>query len=231
MKSASRRSKSAITWRNAILPVFIWLLVAVATWYFMEGARHFLELKPETLGKYWDYKWIVIAHITAGGVALVVGILQFWPALRRQSRALHRIAGYVYLIAVLVSSVSALWLAFTTAYEVNWANAFTLQIWASVWITTTLLAYIAVPRRDYKLHEEWMVRSYIVTIAFLISGLLYKLPYIQQLGTYAEVATPLFWMGWSLPLYLYEVMRFGGRIRKSSRNRPLTKGAADQVNS
>lgn len=200
--------KAGFTFSRAdIFPLCIWIAVVFVTWLFMHGADHFLELTPEAMGKYFKLRWILIAHITAGGGALISGMIQFWPRLRNYSWKLHRLLGFVYLLAILVSSSCALILAFTTAYKVSWANAFTLQVWAGVWISATFIAYYAAVKRRFKMHREWMTRSYIVTVAFLISGFAYKIPYVQQLGSYEEVSTPLFWMGWAVPLYVYEIVR------------------------
>ena len=190
-----------------IAPVSIWILVIFITWTFMHGADHFLELTPEALGKYLDYKWVLIAHITAGGGSLVLGIVQFWKKLRNFSWKLHRIVGFLYLLAVLVSSFCAVVLAFTTSYEVNRPYAFSLQVWVSIWISSTALAYCFAVQRKFQLHQEWMVRSYIVTMAFVVSGLILKIPYVQGLGSFEDISPSLFWLGWSVPLYLYEIIR------------------------
>lgn len=190
-----------------LLPLLIWISVGILTWLFMHGADHYLQMTPEALGKYYDQRWFLVAHITAGGGALVTGLVQFWPKLRQYSMKLHRYIGYVYLLAILVSSLSALVLASTTAYMVNWAYAFTLQVWASVWISSSFIAWYTAVKKQFKLHKEWMVRSYLVTVAFLISGYAYKIPYVQQLGSFEAVTVPLFWMGWALPLYTYEIVR------------------------
>ncbi|MCY1480806.1 hypothetical protein D3C87_68660 [compost metagenome] len=187
-------------------PLFIWVLIIFLTWLFMHGADHFLLLTPEALGKYFKLKWVLIAHITAGGGALVLGFVQFWPKLRNFSWKLHRIIGFLYLLAILLSSSCAVILAFTTAYEVNWAYAFSLQVWVTVWISATAIAYYAIIKRNVSLHKEWMVRSYIVTLAFIISGLAIKIPYVQNLGTFADISPSLFWMGWSVPLYVYQIV-------------------------
>ncbi len=50
-----------------ILRVALWLGILGMTWSFMHGADHFLALTPEALGKYFDLRWVLIAHITAGG--------------------------------------------------------------------------------------------------------------------------------------------------------------------
>lgn len=203
---------------NDIFPVLVWIAVFFMTWTFMHGADHFLKMTPEALGKYFELRWVLIAHITFGGAALITGIVQFWPKLRNYSPRLHRFTGYLYLLAILISSVCALILASTTAYRISWANAFTLQIWSAVWISSTAIALHAATRKKFNMHREWMTRSYIVTIAFLVSGFLFRLPYIQQLGTSAEVSVPLFWMGWAVPLYGYEIIRsYKINLRPSSR--------------
>lgn len=189
------------------IPLLIWAFIIFITWTFMHGADHFLDLTPQSLGKYYDYKWILIAHITAGGGAIVSGMIQFWKKLRNYSWKLHRYVGFIYLLAVLTSGICAVILAFTTAYKVNLPYAFSLQIWVSVWITSTFIAYYAAIKKKIQLHKEWMVRSYIATVAFVISGLIIKIPYVQGLGSFEDISPSLFWFGWAVPLFIYEVIR------------------------
>jgi hypothetical protein len=190
-----------------IIPFLVWALVFFTTWTFMHGADHFLEMTPAALGKYYNFKWILIAHITAGGGSIVLGLIQFWKKLRTYSWKLHRLIGFLYLAAVLVSSFCAVILALTTAYEVNIPYAFSLQVWVSVWISSTAIAYYFAIKRKFKLHQEWMIRSYIVTLAFVLSGLILKTPFIQNLGTFEELSPSLFWFGWAVPLYIYELIK------------------------
>jgi hypothetical protein len=195
------------SWKTAdLLSIFFWLGIFALTHYFMRGADHFLQLTPEALGKYFKFRWILIAHITAGGGALVLGPLQFWKRLQQYSWKVHRIIGILYLLAILTSSLCALILAHTTAYAVNGAYAFSLQVWVSVWIISSFIAYRSALKKKFKLHKEWMTRSYLVTVAFIVSGLLVKLPVIQSLGNFADISPSLFWFGWSVPLFVYEVV-------------------------
>ncbi|MCF0049107.1 DUF2306 domain-containing protein [Dyadobacter sp. LJ53] len=199
--------------RADIFPILFWCLIVFLTWLFMHGADHFLILTRAALGKYFELRWFLIAHITAGGGALVMGFIQFWPKLRKYSWKLHRVIGLLYLMAILVSSLCAMVLAFSTAYEVNWAYAFSLQVWVGVWISSTAIAFYAALQRKFQLHQEWMVRSYLVTLAFILSGLAIKLPFIQRLGSFDEISPSLFWVGWSVPLYIYQVI-LSSRTRK-----------------
>jgi uncharacterized membrane protein len=190
-----------------IVPLAIWGIIIFLTWTFMHGADRFLELTPQALGKYYTLRWVLIAHITAGGGALILGAVQFWPKLRNYSRKLHRIVGLLYVSAILVSSFCAVILAFTSAYKVNLPYAFSLQVWVSVWISSTFIAYYHAFRKNIRLHREWMTRSYIVTLAFVVSGLLIKIPFVQKLGSFEEISPSLFWLGWAVPLYIYEMVR------------------------
>jgi hypothetical protein len=225
-KSIEKRADLKLD-RTDIIPVLLWLLVFSLTWLFMHGAEHYLQLTPEALHKYFEVKWFLIAHITAGGGSLVLGLLQFWKKLRNFSWKLHRIIGILYLLAVLVSSVSAVVLAFSTAYDVNWAYAFSTQVWVMVWISATVIAYYHALKKNFELHEEWMVRSYIVTLAFIISGLALKTQWVQGLGSFADISPSFFWMGWSVPLYIYQVIlstkpKRGRSLSKSNKGIPRT---------
>jgi hypothetical protein len=190
----------------SVRQLLFWALIFILTRFFMSGADHFLELTPEALGKYFTRRWVLIAHITAGGGALILGPLQFWSRFRARYSRLHRWVGVGYLLAILVSSIGAVILSFTTAYEVNWAYAFFAQVWVSVWIISTIIAYRAALQKKFKLHQEWMTRSYIVTLAFIISGLALKYLLKIGFGTFEDISPSLFWMGWSVPLFVYQVI-------------------------
>jgi hypothetical protein len=183
-----------------------WVFIFAITHHFMRGADHFLLMTKEALGKYFNLRWILIAHITAGGGALVLGPLQFWDRFRIRYVKLHRWVGVGYLLAMLVSSIGALILSFTTAYKVNWAYAFSLQVWVIVWVITSIIAYWAALKKKFVLHKEWMTRSYIVTLAFIVSGLALKYLLSIGFGTFEDISPSLFWMGWSVPLFVYQVI-------------------------
>jgi uncharacterized membrane protein len=208
-----KQSKASFrTDRTDLIPLALWLLIVFLTWLFMHGADHFLSLTPEATGKYFELRWVLIAHITAGGGALVTGFVQFWPKLRHHSPRIHRTIGTLYLLAILVSSICALILSVTTAYKVNLPYALSLQVWVGVWISSTFIAYYAAIRKRFEQHREWMIRSYIVTLAFIISGLALRLPFVQRLGSFEEISPSLFWMGWAVPLYIYELIRSSKKL-------------------
>ncbi len=176
------------------------------SFYFIIGTAHFYRLTPQDLGKYFDIKWVLLTHISFGMVALITGPFQLWKEFRSRYMQLHRNMGKAYVLSVLLSGVCAVYLSFTTAYAINWAYAFSAQVWVSVWLSATGYAYITARQRKFKLHKEWMVRSYIATFSFTLSATLLKLPIIQSLGSFADISPSFFWVSWSVPMYVYSLV-------------------------
>jgi uncharacterized membrane protein len=182
------------------------LLVLSASLYFIVVNAHLVKLTREELGKYFDIRFVLLVHMAGGATALLTGPLQFWDELRRKSRTLHRRIGMAYVLAIAVSAPCALFMSFTTARELGWPYVFSLQVWASVWMVSTFLAYRFARRKKLALHREWMIRSYLVTLAFVVSALLYRVPFIAARGTFAEVSPGLFWAAWAVPLFAVDVV-------------------------
>ena len=159
------------------------------------------------MGKYFHVRWLLLAHITGGAIALLVGPFLLSRRVRSRSVRVHRQLGVAYLGVVAVSGACAVFLSLSTAYAVNWPYAFSLQVWAGVWLTSAAVAYHSALRKKFRLHEEWMTRSYLVLVAFVIGALLFKLPPVAALGSAAEIAPSIFWFSWSVPLYVYELSR------------------------
>ena len=54
-----------------------------------------------------------------------------------------------------------------------------VDVLASLWIATTLMAFIAARRRRVTLHRQWMVRSYAVTFFFVVDRVPFEFPAFQ----------------------------------------------------
>ncbi|GEP44154.1 DUF2306 domain-containing protein [Brevifollis gellanilyticus] len=181
------------------------LVLLTASLYFIVYSAHFFDPAPEVLGKYLPVKWLLWLHIGMGSVTLLTGPFLLWDAFRIRHLRWHRCLGLAYVSAVAVSGLCAVWLSATTAYAVNRPYAFSLHVWVAVWLFSTGFAFYAVKRRQIKLHREWMVRSYLVTLAFVVSASLLKVPFVQRLGSFEEISPSFFWLSWSVPLFVYDV--------------------------
>ena len=105
--------------------------------------------------------------------------------------------------AILIGTMSATFLAWTTAIKVNFSWALALQGLAFAWIATASMAYISVMRRRILQHKEWMIRSYAVTFAFVTFRWLVDLPMAHQLmNKFEERGPTMGWLSWTIPLLI-----------------------------
>lgn len=134
-----------------------------------------------------------LGHTAVGGLALACGALQFSNRIRIERAAVHRTLGTIYVVAVVVSGVSALVLAPSSTGGPPAHFGFALL--GLLWVTTTVVAYVRVRGRDYTAHREWMIRSYSLCLAAVMLRL--YLPAAQMMGFQFEDAYPVIaWICW-----------------------------------
>ena len=130
-------------------------------------------------------------HIFGGVLAALTGLVQLWLGLTGRTGILHRRLGRVYLAGVSVGSVAAFYFALTIdpKYFAYAAGLFGL---ACAWVVTTSMALYAIRKRALEQHREWMIRSYVVTFAFVTFRLLEKLLLPLNITTPDQLDTILF---------------------------------------
>jgi predicted membrane protein DUF2306 len=182
------------------------LLLATAStfalWFLLTNWREYLGLDEASFGRYWPVRNWLIVHILAGTVALGAGPGQIWLGLTRTRLDWHRRIGVVYVIAVAFGSVSAIGLAVQT--QLGWVFGFGLLGLAAAWVITTALAYVSIRCKNMLQHQEWMVRSYIVTFAFVTFRIFTLAFSAAGIGTGQERATAASWFCWAIPLLIAE---------------------------
>ena len=183
------------------------LLILFASKFVINDALPYFGFDKATFDSYWDFRWPLIGHISGGLIALTLGPFQFWKSFRSKFINTHRWMGRIYLTAILIGTISATYLAWTSAIRVNFSWAFGLQGLAFAWITTASMAYISVMRRRILQHKEWMIRSYVVTFAFVTFRWLTALPIAHQLmNKFEERGPTVIWLSWTIPLLITEIV-------------------------
>ena len=184
---------------------FSWaVLLSLLAYFINKNALHYFVVTPESYGDYfWPKASWLFPHVLGGLFAAVIGPLQFWPRIRRDFLAFHRIAGRIYVVTVLLGSVAALGLAST----IEDAAAYSLGLvgLAVAWLTTTAMAFVAIRRSNLVQHKQWMVRSYVVTFAFISFRLADELMDAFDILSGPERARLLAWSCWAVPLLFAEV--------------------------
>jgi hypothetical protein len=140
-------------WVAALLAL---LVAAYSLRYVVLGERAYV---PELAESFRARPWLIATHALFGPIALLAGLANLLPAMRRRSRwGAHRWVGRIYLGAAVVLGGAGLALAFHAAGGASARAGFLLLAVAT--IATTLVAYLRIRRGAVRAHREWMLRSY-----------------------------------------------------------------------
>jgi len=143
-------------------------------------------------------------HIAGGGIALICGWPQFVKSWRVKNLSLHRLLGRIYVIAVFVSGLAGLYIAFFATGGRTAVLGFLFL--AIAWLITTVMAYISIKKKAIEHHQAWMIRSYALTFAAVTLRLWLPLMDIGM-GMGFSVAYPIVaWLCWVPNLLLAEII-------------------------
>lgn len=197
-----------------VMYVLALILALMSARYFMPGMPD--AFQPEV---YLDYSWVIRAHIAGGIVAVLAGPLQFWPGFRDRHRTWHKRVGLTYLVGVAVGAPAGLVMA-----TVSWGGMVThtgFAMMALAWGGVTIVAYLRIRGGNWPSHREWMIRSYAVTLAFVM--LRVEFVTLQGLGVpELEAYQTVSWLCWVPNLIVAEI--YIGWWRSRAR---LASGGAD----
>jgi hypothetical protein len=122
----------------------------------------------------------------------------------------HRALGVAYMSSIAFSSIAAFYLATHTTF--GWIFGAGLTCLGIAWIVTTGLALVSIRRRLIAQHKEWMIRSYVVTFAFVNFRIVTSVLQAAGIGTFQEQLTLASWVCWAVPLLITEAVLQGRKI-------------------
>jgi len=191
-------------WLRTLLLWVSWgVEAALIVWFYGAAVLQYGHFDAAHYFIFWKARWWLVGHLAGGSLALLLGPFQFSGWLRRRYVKAHRWMGRLYLFGVLVGSVSALYMGLRVASSKAFGIA--LLYLALPWVVTSGMAYVSALRRQFVAHREWMVRSYVVTFAFVLFRLLEKLNVYGSLGAEMESVMDV-WLAWTVPLLVTEVV-------------------------
>jgi hypothetical protein len=201
ISSSSRSSMRLLTLLAAAMVLGLGFVAGFALPYFAGG---------EGLARYSGRQGWLFAHLAGGMVALLVGPGQLWLGQKRRRLNVHRRLGFVYMGSIAVSVTGAFYLA--THTDLGWVFGAGLMGLAVAWIVTTGLAFAAVVRGQLHQHQEWMIRSYVVTFGFVFFRIFIGIAQATGIGTLQEQLTAASWFCWAAPLLATEAILQGRKI-------------------
>lgn len=149
--------------------------------------------------------WMILlrVHIVTACVVMITGLIGFSTRILQKHRKFHRLNGQLYMVSVLLSALSALYLVKdATGGRIVELSFVVLEL---LWIFTTVQAYRTIRRRDVKAHQNWMVRSYALsfsnTVIHLLTLVLNTCFHVEYTLSY----TLSVWLSWMITLTIAEV--------------------------
>ncbi len=147
-----------------LLAVFATLVGLYPAIYFLIDRKFgLLQSKSEiTLSDvFWNTGFYT--HIILGGLALLIGWIQFNRKIRTTKMSLHRKIGKLYIIFSLLSATASFYIAlYATGGIITTLGFISLGI---IWFYTTLNAYIHIRNKRIASHQKMMIYSYAACFA------------------------------------------------------------------
>jgi uncharacterized membrane protein len=178
-----------------ILLVLLAILIGLYPVIYFLIDRNFglLHSKSNTVltSTFWNIAFYV--HIILGGLALLIGWVQFNSKVRSKNLKLHKQIGKIYIIAVLPSSVAGFYIAFFATGGVIASLGFICL--AVVWFYTTVTAYLSIRNKQVGHHQKMMIYSY--AACFAAVTLRIWLPLLTALlGDFVTAYIIVAWLCW-----------------------------------
>lgn len=153
--------------QTALFIILAVLCIGVSMYPFSMVAlgQHFGLLNTKSPELLVDNIWktAFYGHLLLGGLSLLVGWIQFSRKFRSRYLNWHRKIGMIYIVAVFISGLCAIYLSFhATGGMVSKTGFFFLGV---VWLTTTFLALQAIKNGQIATHQKWMIFSYAACFA------------------------------------------------------------------
>ncbi|MBC8755069.1 DUF2306 domain-containing protein [Kordia sp. YSTF-M3] len=138
------------------------------------------------------YKISFFIHIAFGGIALLIGWIQFSKKFRNKYLKIHRTIGKIYVTSVLISGPFAFYIGFFVYGGIPTQIGFTLG--ALFWIIATYMGYHAIRNGNVAKHKEYMMYSYAGTFAAVTLRL--WLPMLMAFTSFKVAYGISVWLSW-----------------------------------
>lgn len=169
MPDRGARSKKRLSAKHALF----FVLGPLTLFVLYHNERFFIDHRSGTWKFFYPVLGKLMVHALGGATALVLGALQFSTRLRQRHAEIHRLCGRCYVAAVLVAAPMAAYLSFTHGIR-TMATETTVQ--SALWALTTVMALRAARKGNFVVHQQWAMRSYAVTLIFVVNRVILALP-------------------------------------------------------
>jgi len=147
---------------------------------------------------------LTLEHIVPGALFLVVGPLQFVPAIRTKHLRVHRWLGRILVVSGLVIGTSALVMSYTMNIGGPNETAAT-TLFGVLFLFCLIKAYQHIRRKEVAQHREWMIRAFGIGL-----GVATTRPIVGMFFAFRKLAPReffgiAFWLGFTITFFVAEV--------------------------
>jgi uncharacterized membrane protein len=176
--------------------------VAIALYAVAYLIRREQMFPPPLVASFRARPWGIYPHALFGSIALALGSVQFWRNFPYSHPALHRTLGKIYVVAVMGTGAAGLYMSFFSFGGAITHAGFGLL--ALSVLTTTVIAYLQIRRRNVPVHREWMLRSF--ALIFAAVTLRIELPLlITVFHAFGPAYSIVSWLCWVPNLAIAEI--------------------------
>lgn len=162
--NAAAQSRVSLTRTGYVKPIFWMIFALMFICAIMFSSLPILKPTHPLHFLLYSQRWLLIPHMAGGLIVLALGPLQFSSRLRQRNPARHRLLGIIYVGSALVSALMAPILAWH--YPAFFPYSVTAN--ATIWLVSTLAAFIMARNRQFDSHRRWMARSYAMAATFVL---------------------------------------------------------------
>jgi Predicted membrane protein (DUF2306) len=147
--------------------------------------------------------WLaVMLHGLTGAITLISGFVALYIGWTRRAFAYHRHTGCAYVGAGTTMAFLALGVSIAN-YHAMPSLAWSTGCLSASWLVTTSMGWWRGSQRRWVVHQDWMIRSLVLTWSFVFCRLASRAPEWEGLGP-AGAALGV-WLAWLGPLLICEV--------------------------
>jgi uncharacterized membrane protein len=168
----------------------LWTLIALAGISVLIFTEYPILAHPNAYTKKLIFdRNLLVPHAIAGVLATILGPFLFSTRFRSAHYKRHRIMGRVYIISVAIAAPTAAILG-----QRGFAHGmpFAGYIQSSFWLLCTVAAFLTARNRQLVAHRQWMIRSYLFTLNFIISRVPNPIPAYVHMPEGAFALTLMF---------------------------------------
>lgn len=145
----------------AVFAILVGLYPAI--YFIIDRNFGLLQSKSELILTSIFWNTAFYTHIILGGLALLIGWIQFNEKIRVTKLSLHRQIGKIYVFSASISALASLYIAiFSTGGIITTIGFFSLGL---IWFYTTSRAYIHIKNMRINKHRQMMIYSYAACFA------------------------------------------------------------------